>query len=219
MTVCVTLFLLCKFLHIDIAFCVIYNFYTNKGCAVQKIFGAIQDLLEAKEKVIIAIEGRSASGKTQLATFIESKIDCNVFCMDDFCLTDEQRKEKERGFANLDVARFRHEVIGGLQKQTAFDYDKFNCKQNVYSKFVVTQQKPVNIIEGTYSCCNELRDYYDLKIFLKVDDVTQKIRLAEREPFENMQQWLSWEDDYFEKQNPEEVCDIICTSTLLFGND
>ena len=129
---------------------------------MQKIFGAIQDLLETKDKVVVAIEGRSASGKTQVAEYIKSKIDCNVFCMDDFCLSDEQRKEKERGFANVDIPRFRHEVIGGLQKQTPFDYDKFNCKQNVYSKFVVTEQKPLNIVEGTYSCCNELCDCYEI---------------------------------------------------------
>lgn len=186
---------------------------------MQKIFGAIQDLLETKDKVVVAIEGRSASGKTQVAEYIKSKIDCNVFCMDDFCLSDEQRKEKERGFANVDIPRFRHEVIGGLQKQTPFDYDKFNCKQNVYSKFVVTEQKPLNIVEGTYSCCNELCDCYDLKIFLQVDSVTQKLRLAEREPFENMEQWLSWEDDYFEKQDPEQTCDIVCTATSLLDNN
>ena len=87
------------------------------------------------------------------------------------------------------------------------------------SKFVVTNQKPVNVIEGTYSCCNDLRDYYDLKIFLKVDGVTQNLRLAERQPFENMAQWLSWEDDYFEKQNPEEICDIVCTATSLLNNN
>lgn len=186
---------------------------------MQKIFGAIQDLLETKDKVVVAIEGRSASGKTQVAEYIKSKIDCNVFCMDDFCLSDEQRKEKERGFANVDIPRFRHEVIGGLQKQTPFDYDKFNCKQNVYSKFVVTEQKPLNIVEGSYSCCNELCDCYDLKIFLQVDSVTQKLRLAEREPFENMEQWLSWEDDYFEKQDPEQICDIVCTATNLLDNN
>ena len=185
---------------------------------MQRIFSAIQSLLETKDKIIVAIEGRSASGKTQVAKFIQSKIDCNVFCMDDFCLSDEQRHEKERGFANVDVSRFRNEVIGGLKKQSSFDYDKFNCKQNVYSKFVVVEQKPVNIVEGTYSCCDQLRDCYDLKIFLKTDSITQNLHLAEREPFENMEQWLAWEDDYFKKQNPEEICDIICTSTNLLNN-
>ena len=51
---------------------------------MQRIFSAIQSLLETKDNIIVAIEGRSASGKTQVAKFIQSKIDCNVFCMDDF---------------------------------------------------------------------------------------------------------------------------------------
>ena len=169
---------------------------------MQKIFGKIQDLLEKKDKIIIAIEGRSASGKSRVADFIKSKIDCNVFCTDDFCLSDKQRENKDRGFANIDTSRFRNEVIANLQRDGSFDYDKFNCKRNVYSKYVVVEQSPVNIVEGVYSCCEQLRDHYDLKIFLQVDGITQKTRLAQAEPFERMDEFLAWEEDYFERQNP-----------------
>ena len=183
---------------------------------MRRIFGAIQDLLEKKDKIIVAIDGKSASGKTTLADFVHSKIDCNVFRMDDFCLTDEQRETKPYGCVNVDVARFYNEVVNNLQKDSPFDYDKFNFKENVYHKIVVVEQKPVNIVEGVYSCCDQLKDCYDLKIFLNIDDVEQKIRLANMDNFEQQQEFLEWEKTYFEKQSPQEDADIVCTSASLF---
>ena len=51
----------------------------------------IDTLLEEKNFVIVAIDGKCTSGKTTLAGKLAELYDCNVFHMDDFFLRPEQR--------------------------------------------------------------------------------------------------------------------------------
>ena len=51
----------------------------------------IDELLAAKNTVIVAIDGKCTSGKTTLASKLAEIYDCNVFHMDDFFLRPEQR--------------------------------------------------------------------------------------------------------------------------------
>ena len=51
----------------------------------------INMLLEEKNFVIVAIDGKCTSGKTTLASQLAEIYDCNVFHMDDFFLRPEQR--------------------------------------------------------------------------------------------------------------------------------
>ena len=51
----------------------------------------INMLLEEKNFVIVAIDGKCTSGKTTLASKLAELYDCNVFHMDDFFLRPEQR--------------------------------------------------------------------------------------------------------------------------------
>ena len=49
--------------------------------------------MNKKEPLLIAIDGRCASGKTTLASRIKEEINCNVIHMDYFFLRPEQRTE------------------------------------------------------------------------------------------------------------------------------
>ena len=68
----------------------------------------INMLLEEKNFVIVAIDGKCTSGKTTLASQLAEIYDCNVFHMDDFFLRPEQRTPER--FAevggNVDYERF-----------------------------------------------------------------------------------------------------------------
>ena len=73
----------------------------------------IDALLAEKDFVIVAIDGKCASGKTTLAAELAEIYDCNVFHMDDFFLRPEQRTQQrfaESG-GNVDYERFREEVL------------------------------------------------------------------------------------------------------------
>ena len=55
----------------------------------------IDRLLSEKERVIVAIDGNCAAGKTTLASHLARQYDCNVFHMDDFFLRPQQRTPEQ----------------------------------------------------------------------------------------------------------------------------
>ncbi|MGN1102394.1 MAG: uridine kinase, partial [Huintestinicola sp.] len=135
-----------------------------------------------KERVIIAIDGRCASGKTTLAELLKGALDCNVFHMDDFFLRQEQRTEQrlsEPG-GNVDRERFESEVLAPLLRGEDFSYRKYSCRLGGFSETINVQNRRINIIEGAYSCHPDLRSCYDLKIFLSTDYRTQLERIRAR---------------------------------------
>ena len=68
----------------------------------------IDELLEQKNMVIVAIDGPCTSGKTTLAAKLAEIYDCNVFHMDNFFLRPEQRTAQRLSAPgeNVDHERF-----------------------------------------------------------------------------------------------------------------
>lgn len=77
------------------------------------LLAAIDRAMARKPRILVAIEGGSASGKTTLAALLGRIYDCQTFHMDDFFLRPEQRtaaRLAEPG-GNVDRERFFHEVL------------------------------------------------------------------------------------------------------------
>lgn len=164
--------------------------------------------------MIVAIDGRCAAGKTTIAACLHSKMDCNVFHMDDFFLRMEQRNEErllEPG-GNVDYERFLAEVLAPLSKRMETTYRPYSCQIAQFLEPVSASVKAINIVEGAYSCHPALWQYYDLRIFLTVDKTEQMRRIHERNGavqgklFES--KWIPLEELYFSQFHIEERCDF-----------
>ena len=117
------------------------------------------------QRLLIAVDGRCASGKTTLAATLEEETGCNVVHMDDFFLRPEQRTPQrlaEPG-GNVDYERFRQEVILPLSRGDQVRYQIFDCQQMVLSVFREIDPSKTTVIEGSYSCHPALWDFYDLR--------------------------------------------------------
>ena len=77
---------------------------------------------------------------------------------------------------------------------------------------LITPKKLV-IVEGVYSLHPELRDYYDLTVFLDIDNELQKerilIRNTEKIATSFFNEWIPLENIYFEKFKIKEYSEII----------
>lgn len=79
--------------------------------------------------LLVAIDGRCASGKSTLAKDLQKQLDCNVIHMDDFYLQPHQRTTKrlrEPG-GNVDYERFETEVLQPLLTGEAFSYRPYDA--------------------------------------------------------------------------------------------
>ena len=163
----------------------------------------INMLLEEKNFVIVAIDGKCTSGKTTLASQLAEIYDCNVFHMDDFFLRPEQRTPER--FAevggNVDYERFHEEVMLPLKSGKAFSYRPFDCSTFTLAAPVTVAPKKLNVIEGTYSHHPYFGNPYDLKILLTVGEEIQRQRILERPAFLHkrfFEEWIPMENRYFD---------------------
>lgn len=195
----------------------IFEVYMDKYILRTKylnVFHAIIKLQAKDTPSIIAIDGMSGSGKSYLADLIEESFDCNVFHMDDFFLPLEMKTEERlaQPGANVHYERFKKEVLEPLIKQQTVIYQPYLCGKWEFGETVQVRPKKLSIIEGAYSMHPELRDAYDLKIFLSVDEITQLERIRNRSGEEKLKQfmekWIPLENFYFNSLGIKDLCDI-----------
>ena len=179
------------------------------------LFTAIDSLLSTREKVTIAIEGGSASGKTTLGKLLAQVYDCNVFHMDDFFLRPEQRTEERFAEAggNVDRERFLSEVLIPLSKNEIISYQPFDCSTFTLAPSRSVEPKQLNIVEGAYSMHPLLADYYDYSLFLDITSELQKKRITKRNTPDMAKrffsEWIPMEEKYFSALHIKERCSVI----------
>lgn len=181
---------------------------------LMKLYDKIDKQIEENKKVVIAIDGPSASGKSTLGNLLKDKYDALLFHTDNYFLPKE-RKTKERlgeSGGNLDYERLKSEIIDNLDE----DYlksDYFNCVTNVLEEREQSKNKQVIIIEGAYSMHKTLRDYYTLTVFLEIDETLQKDRILARNGRIMLERWVKeWiplENYYIEAEDLKNKADII----------
>ena len=191
-----------------------YRVVRRELCEALPLLCRIDPLLRQQERVLVAVEGGSASGKTTLAHWLERVYGCNVFHMDDFFLRPEQRtaaRLAEPG-GNVDRERFRAQVLEPLAQGRAVRYQRYDCRTG---RLLPAQEVPprrLNVVEGAYSMHPELAEFYDLTVFLEISPQLQRERLTRRNtPAECRRffaEWIPLEERYFAALRPQERCTL-----------
>lgn len=181
------------------------------------IFEKIESLLKTNKKVVIAVDGMCASGKTTLAQQIKENFGGTVIHADSFFLPLELRSEErlnEPG-GNFHRERFIDEVINNLNKER-FEYGVFDCAVCEITKTEAVSEKRLIIIEGSYCMHPELTDAYDFRIFTLTCEETQLKRIFHRNGEDSLpafkSKWIPMENKYFDFFGIREKCDAVIYS-------
>ncbi len=181
---------------------------------MEKLIKTIKDILSCKRRIVIAVDGHCASGKTTLAHELADRFNAQIIHMDDFFLPPDMRTEKRLSQAggNVHYERFCNEVAAGLESAQPFKFNIYSCRTGKFTESEIILPDKNIIVEGSYSLHPEIPDIYDLKIFLETDYDTQIKRILARngadalEIFKN--KWIPLENKYFEEFNIKSKCDI-----------
>ncbi|MGM9614097.1 MAG: uridine kinase [Oscillospiraceae bacterium] len=169
---------------------------------LQSIIHAVDTRRQTGKRVILAIDGMAAAGKTTAAGLLSGRWDAPVVHMDDFFLPPALRTEKrlaEPG-GNVHYERFQREVLAPLAAGEAFSYRRFRCGLMDYDGVVPVSASPVVIVEGAYALHPRFGAYADVTAFFAVSPALQKQRILHRggaeawEAFEN--RWIPMENTY-----------------------
>lgn len=179
----------------------------------RSVIALIDGRMGEKQPLVVAIEGRCASGKTTLAEALRRHYGCQVIHMDHFFLRPQQRTPERlaRPGENIDHERFLEEVLTPLGDGKEFSYRPFDCSCQALAAPVTIEPGDLTIIEGAYACHSELWDRYDLRIFLTVPPEEQMVRILRRNG-EGMarifrDRWIPMEEAYFEAFRVADRCD------------
>ena len=178
---------------------------------------AVQKLLEDKtgEQILIAIDGRCASGKSTLGFYLKDKFDANLIHMDDFFLQKHQRTSERLAEVggNVDYERFKEEVLEPLCAGAKVEYGIFDCGTLQIKERREVESKQITIIEGSYSGHSYFGNPYDLQIFVDIDYESQLENIRERNGEVKLkdfiERWIPKEEAYFKTFSVEEKSDLV----------
>ncbi len=189
--------------------------FSNKQIDLQTLLNFLGQRLTHQSPLVIAIDGRCGGGKTTLASILQKQFGGVVISVDDFFLRPEQRTPERfaQPGGNMDRERLTEEVLIPLREGSPFSYSPFDCHTLTLGKPIAVEIAPLMIVEGSYSCHPDLRDYYDFRIFVDVDPDEQIRRITMREGLEKAEQfksrWIPLEERYFAHCSVQEKCDAI----------
>ena len=142
----------------------------------------IQAIDNAAKPVICAIDGKCGAGKTSLARMLASVFDASVIHMDDFYVPFRERTPAFTSVPgwNVDLPRFREEVLVPLAQHRAFSYRHYDPRSDSFTAEVSVPAADVYIIEGSYCLRPDLVPHWDLTCFVDLPDDLQQERILRR---------------------------------------
>lgn len=190
------------------------QFPKEQSSPMKQLLYQIDLLLARQDRVIVALDGFCASGKTTVATRLSEIYDCCVVHMDDFFLRPEQRTPQrlsEPG-GNIDYERFSEEVLSSLKESLPITYRPYDCSVQALDQPVTLEPKKLTVVEGTYSHHPYFGSYCDLKVFLTVCPKDQHQRILQRPSFLQkrfFEEWIPMEHQYFEHFSIPQKADMV----------
>jgi len=186
-----------------------------------------QRLRDATRPIVVAIDGRSGSGKSTVAAMLAPSLGAVIVPADDFFaagVTDAQwdaRSLAERASDALDWQRLRTEALEPLRagqpgRWHAFDFSSGARGDGSYRmrhEPTVLLPGPVVILDGAYSARPELADLIDVAVLVEAPSSLRHQRLAAREKPRVLEQWRArWdavEEHYFGRVRPPASFDFV----------
>lgn len=187
---------------------------------VQKVINTIQTLRASRPTVVVALDGRSGTGKSTLGREIADAVNGSYVDQDDFYsggelidwsgLSPELRVDR-----CIDWPRVLRDVILPFRAGRPICYQPFNWNtmEGLDPEPITLESSNVLILDGAYSTRAELADYLDLTVLVTLDDEVRRRRIMDREGEEWTLEWFTvWdaaEDLYFGEIRRESEFDIV----------
>ena len=185
---------------------------------LSQLESAIRALLRQNPRVIIAIDGMAASGKTTLARALAQRFSsCAVVHMDDFTVPFEDRYPGyfEKALSNADIARFDREVLSPLLRGDNACYRPYRCHPDpgFGNPITLPADCAVVIVEGAYCLHPDLFSRYDLRVLFLIDEDTQRARILARNGETQLERflstWIPMENRHIAARSLRSACDLV----------
>lgn len=196
--------------------------------AAREIIEAINRWLEAfHTPLLVAIDGRSGTGKSTIAEVVARSFGAAVLHSDDFYAAEisnsewDARSGAERARDGIDWVRLRREALlplldGNAASWHRFDFEGGPRSDGTYAVSPVPvrlEPRPIILMEGAYAARPELADLTGLTVLIEAPGPVRLARLAGREDpailAEWQRRWAPAERHYFDGVRPPRSFDLV----------
>ena len=201
--------------------------------ALDAVVAAIRACPVSAHRLVVAIDGRSGSGKSTVAEALAQSIDAGIVPCDDFFAASvsnaewDRRTPEQRAADAMDWRRLKHEAIEPLRagrsaRWHAFDFLAGPRSDGTYAmQRTATELAPKSVVllDGAYSARPELADLLDLSVLVEAAPTTREARLAAREKADFLRHWHArWdlaEEHYFGHVRPPSAFDMVLQTDVV----
>jgi len=185
-----------------------------------EVIRRITALAQSTAPLVVAIDGRSGTGKSTLTACIARVIGATVVDQDDFysggsledwrALTVSDKVDRV-----IDWRRVRTQVLEPLRAGKMASWHPFDWESmaGLAAQTISVSPSPIVILDGAYSSRRELADLVDLSILVVLPEDERRKRLLIREGEVYVDAWQSvWDDAealYFGTLRPPDLFDIV----------
>jgi uridine kinase len=177
--------------------------------------------------VVVAIDGRSGSGKSTVAQALAPDINAAIVPDDDFFAANvsdiewDTRTPEQRAAEAIDWRRLKREAIEPLRAGRPALWYALNLQAgprsdgtfSLQEALTVLDPRPVVLLDGAYSARPELADVLDVRVPVEAVPYTRQARLEEREAPDILRRWHArWdaaEQHYFTRVRPPTAFDVV----------
>lgn len=193
-----------------------YRLVCHRFLRILPVLRALAPLCrDGRQTIVVAIDGRSASGKTTMAQQLASVTGAGVIHVDDFFLPPELRTGERfsQPGGNVHYERFQEEVLPWLKRGEAFSYQAFDCSRMTLGERKQVPAGGLRIVEGAYALHPLFGDYADFRVFSDVAQEEQVRRILARNGEKAYgrfrDEWIPLEETYFRIYGIREKADVI----------
>lgn len=189
---------------------------------IEKAILKIKELMaHCNRPILVALDGRSGSGKSTIAKIIAARLGGIEIVADDFWAGGSDNEwdrcsPQEKASMAIDWKRLRSEALEPLLAGKHASWHPFDWKagKGLASHSINCGPTSLIVLDGAYSARPELSDIIDLSVLVEVpDDSNRRARLENREGKEYMDNWhCRWdpaENYYFSKVRPKDSFDMV----------
>lgn len=192
----------------------------RSSAAVRTLLAALAGAPPKAGPRVVALDGRSGTGKSTLAAALALEAEACLVRGDDFYSPDlarlapperEALTDAEVAASVIDWRRLRTEVLEPLVSRQPATFRPYDWERNDGSLGAGQRVEPggVVILEGVYSARPELADLIDLAVQVEADPAVRWARLAARPDDPGWTRlWDRGEDYYFQVVRPREGFDL-----------
>lgn len=164
---------------------------------------------------IVAIDGRSASGKSSLASWLQAIYPSStILHMDDYFLPQALKTQERLSIPgeNIDHERFKRTLLDPIRQNKPAHYQSFCCKKQALNPAETLEKSSFYIVEGSYSMHPKLLPFYNATVFLSIPSSLQTSRIRNRNGKDMLPMftklWIPLEEEYFSAYNTNRLANL-----------